>query len=72
MYVYSGVEYIQEGFQIEQASVLYNVVALHSQLGSHGKRDGKQVHILITWKVSLWLMIQHCVVNKQPAAHSRG
>ena len=42
---YSGAEYIQEGFQIEQASVLYNIAALHAQLGSHGKRDTEQVSI---------------------------
>jgi tyrosine-protein phosphatase non-receptor type 23 len=40
--VHSGAEYLQEGFQIEQASVLYNIAALHSQLGSHGKRDTEQ------------------------------
>ena len=40
---YNGAEYIQEGLQIEQASVLYNIAALHAQLGSHGKRDTEQV-----------------------------
>jgi tyrosine-protein phosphatase non-receptor type 23 len=39
---YSGAEYIQEGLQIEQASILYNIAALHAQLGSHGKRDTEQ------------------------------
>ena len=40
---FNGTEYLQEGLQIEQASMLYNIAALHAQLGSHGKRDTEQV-----------------------------
>ena len=40
--MYTGVGYQQEGFTIEQASVLYNMGALHSILGSKDVRRDEQ------------------------------
>ena len=40
--MYTGVGYQQEGFTIEQASVLYNMGTLHSILGSKDARRSEQ------------------------------
>ena len=40
--VFSGTAYQAEGFNLEQASVLYNMGALHSQLGSRESRVSEQ------------------------------
>ncbi|XP_065886518.1 tyrosine-protein phosphatase non-receptor type 23-like isoform X2 [Dysidea avara] len=39
---FTGKQYLQEGISMEQASVLFNLAALHSQLGAKTERNSEQ------------------------------